>query len=311
MPSSSVYSKPDDPNIYLLVIDVEFKYNPDEKPLGGGAMGTVYLGYNCRTGEKIAVKRVKDQYANYDQVRKRAKLEASLAFHHPNLVEMVGYCETAPDKGPIFILSKYVHGVGIKEYVRTHIPVGEKMRIKKICGLVYPVLDALSYIHSRRFIHRDIKPSNIMVENESNIRLMDLGIARMNGGNKFSQVGFIGTPQYSAPEQVLRGADDSLSIGPSTDIYALGVTVFELITGRNPYKSPTEVQTLTKQLKDKLPNNNMIPWALMKVLRKATEKDPAKRFQSADELKVALREAVAQGTTFVDTVRKYLPFLFK
>lgn len=308
MTNKSVYTKPDDPNIYLLVNGVEYKYNPDEKPLGGGAMGTVFLGYNTQTGEKIAVKRVKDRYANYDQVRKRAKLEASLAFHHPNLVEMVGYCEMAPDKGAIFILSKYVHGTGIKEYVKENIPQGED-RVKAICKLIYPVLDALSYINSRGFIHRDIKPSNIMVEDETNIRLMDLGIARMNGGNKFSQVGFIGTPQYSAPEQILRGADDSLRMGPSTDIYGLGVTIYELITGVNPYKSSTEVETLTKQLKEKLPYNAAIPWQVMKVLRKATEKEPSKRYQSADEMKVALRNAVSAGLTFVDKIRKFLPFL--
>lgn len=81
---------------------------------------------------------------------------------------------------------------------------GATDKVEKICNVIYPVLDALDYVHSRGVVHRDIKPSNIMIENESNIRLMDLGIARMNGGNKFSAFGFIGTPQYSAPEQISR-----------------------------------------------------------------------------------------------------------
>ena len=84
--------------------------------------------------------------------------------------------------------------------------------------VIYPVLDALDYVHSRGVVHRDIKPSNIMIENESNIRLMDLGIARMNGGNKFSAFGFIGTPQYSAPEQISRDKNSSVQINASTDI---------------------------------------------------------------------------------------------
>lgn len=306
MASNTVITKAGDPNIYLLVKDVEFKYNPNEKPLGEGAMGTVYLGYNCKTGERIAIKRVKDQYANYKQVRERAKLEASLAFHHPNLVEMVGYCEYAPDKGPIFILSKYVPGTSAKRYVRENVGEGDS-RQAIICRLMFPVLDALSYIHSRGFIHRDIKPSNIMIENGDNVRLMDLGIARMNGGNKFSVVGFIGTPQYSSPEQILRGMDDTMKIGPTTDIYAMGITIYELITGVNPFKSATEVDTLAKQIKMKLPKNTKLTWAMLKVLRKATEKEPVNRFQSADEFKVAIRNAVAEGKSFMDFLMKYLP----
>ncbi|MBR2102001.1 MAG: serine/threonine protein kinase [Prevotella sp.] len=311
MASKTVITKPDDPNLYLIVKGREYKYNPDVKPLGGGAMGTVYLGYDCKSGEKVAVKRVKDQYSNYKQVRERAKLEASLAFHHPNLVEMVGYCEYAPDKGPIFILSRYVKGVNIKTYVKQNLANADD-RVERICQMIFQVLDALSYIHSKRFIHRDIKPSNIMASSEDNVKLMDLGIARMNGGNKFSTVGFIGTPQYSAPEQILRGdEEEEMQMGPSTDLYALGITLYELITGDNPYKSNNEVETLTRQIQKKLPVSKDIPWALMKVLRKATAKEPANRYQSADEMKVALKDALAQGETLIDKVRIVLPFLFK
>ena len=144
------------------------------------------------------------------------------------------------------------------------------------------------------------------------MKLMDLGIARMNGGNKFSTVGFIGTPQYSAPEQILRGdEEEEMQMGPSTDLYALGITLYELITGDNPYKSNNEVETLTRQIQKKLPVSKDIPWALMKVLRKATAKEPANRYQSADEMKVALKDALAQGETLIDKVRIVLPFLFK
>jgi serine/threonine-protein kinase len=305
MPINQVLTKPDDPNIYLLVNGHEYRYNPERKPLGSGAMGTVYLGYDCLTNEKVAVKRVKDQFANNKQVRERAKQEASLAFRHPNLVEMLGYCEFAPDKGPIFILSKVVVGESVRAYVKNNFPDGLD-KPAKVCRLMYSALDALSYIHSRGFVHRDIKPSNMMVEENGNLRLMDLGIARMNGGNKFSVVGFIGTPQYSAPEQILRGMENIKEIGPQTDIYAMGITIYELITGTNPFKSSTEAVTLSQQIKMKLPDNNVIPWAIMKVLRKATEKDTTKRYQSADEFKVALRNAVNSGRSTVDYIRKFV-----
>lgn len=308
MNTGSIYTKNGDANIYLSLEGRVYQYDPNDKPLGSGAMGTVYLGKDCLTGEKIAIKRVKDQFANFKQVRDRAKLEASLSFHHPNLVEMVGYCEMAADSGPIFILSKYVSGTDIKTYINNNISKTED-RVGKICQLVYSVIDALSYIHSRGFIHRDIKPSNIMVEDNGNVRLMDLGIARMNGGNKFSVVGFIGTPQYSAPEQILRGTDDEKRISPTTDLYALGITMYELLVGSNPYKSSTEVDTLSRQIKMILPDARNIPWSVMKVMRKATEKDPAERYQSADEMKVALREALNESTSLIDYVRKYLPFV--
>ena len=95
-------------------------------------------------------------------------------------------------------------------------------------------------------------------------------------------------------------------IGPQTDIYAMGITIYELITGTNPFKSSTEAVTLSQQIKMKLPDNNVIPWAIMKVLRKATEKDTTKRYQSADEFKVALRNAVNSGRSTVDYIRKFV-----
>lgn len=308
MSDCSVFSKEGSPCIYLSVNGRTYLYDPNEKPLGSGAMGTVYLGKDSITGEKIAIKRVKDRFSNTKQVRERAKLEASLAFKHPNLVEMVGYCEMAPNSGPIFILSKFVSGTDIKTYIHTVLK-NDKDRIPNISQLIYSVLDALSYIHSKGFLHRDIKPSNIMVEDNGNVRLMDLGIARMNGGNKFSTVGFIGTPQYSAPEQILRGTEEEKRLSSSTDLYALGITMYELITGCNPYKSETEAETLARQIKMRLPDNRIIPWSLLKVMRKATEKDPMLRYQSADEMKVSLRDALKRGTCMIDIVRKYLPFI--
>lgn len=308
MSTQSIITKPGDPCIYLLVNDEWYKYNPKDKPLGAGSMGTVYLGTRCKTGEKIAVKRVKDQYSNMKQVRERAKLEASLAFHHPNLVEMIGYCEYAPSNGPIFILSKFVPGTTIRKYIEQNIGEGEN-RLKRIAQLVYPVLDALSYIHSKKFVHRDVKPANIMVANEDNVRLMDLGIARLNGGNKFSAVGFIGTPQYSSPEQILRGVDDDMQMGATTDIYSMGVSIFELFAGYNPYKSRTEAETLARQIKMRLPADKAIPWNVMKVLRKATEKDPTNRYQSIDELKVALRNAIIEGPGLIDKIRNIIPII--
>ncbi len=292
----NVVQKPGDPYIYLNVMGEWYCYNPGEPPLGSGAMGDVYRGYRCRTGTVVAVKRVKDAYSNNRMIRERARQEASLAFRHPNLVEMIGYCEYAPDHGPIFILSNFVYGEDIDKYVKAF----ENMptRVAKICHAISAVLDALDYVHSRGVIHRDIKPSNIMVENSSNVRLMDLGIARMNGGNKFSQYGFIGTPQYSAPEQIKREEGGAqVQINATTDIYALGVTLYELLVGSNPLAEVAEAEVLSKQLTENLPPSPRIPSKLMRVIWKATEKEQAKRYQTALEFKRAITEALLPDPT--------------
>lgn len=289
--AQTVVQRPNDPYIYLYVMGEWYCYNPAEPPLGSGAMGDVYKGYRCKDGLVIAVKRVKDAYANNKMIRERARQEASLAFRHPNLVEMIGYCECAPNSGPIFILSNFVQGDNIDKYVKgfENFP----NRIEKICNAICAVLDALDYVHSRGVIHRDIKPSNIMIENGSNVRLMDLGIARMNAGNKYSSYGFIGTPEYSAPEQMLRDQNGiSIQINATTDIYELGITLYELLNGSNPMSCDTEVDTMTKQMKEALPLSDRIPKKLMQVIWKATEKEQQKRFQTAMEFKQAIQTAL-------------------
>ena len=291
----SVFQRPNDPYIYLLVrhdaLNEWYCYNPTERLLGSGAMGDVYMGYRLSDRRPIAVKKVKDEYANNHMIRERARQEASLAFRHPNLVEMLGICEYTPDYGPIFIISNYVNGEDIDKYVKRF--TDSVNRVEKVCNAVCSVLDALDYIHSRGVIHRDIKPSNIMVEDGSNVRLMDLGISRMNGGNKFSAFGFIGTPQYSAPEQIRRSVgSESNSINATTDIYELGITFYELLTGNNPMNADSEIDTLEKQLTKTLPSVPEIPRRLYSVILKATEKEQSKRYQTALEFKEAIQESL-------------------
>lgn len=311
---SRLFRREGDPNIYMYLQEMGewYSYDPSLKPLGDGAMGTVYQGFCCRTGEPVAVKKVKDRFANNKMIRERARQEASLTYRHPNLVEMLGYCEEAPDQGPIFLLSKYVLGTEIDKYVKTvmgSIPDREE----KICGMIYSVLDALTYIHNRGVIHRDIKPSNIMVEKSRNIRLMDLGIAKLNEGNHFSACGFIGTPEYAAPEQILRKEDNPVTIDARSDIYSLGITLYHLLHGSNPMAAEQDFETLKRQVKDPLPSSPNISKRLMRVIGKATEKDQNKRYRTASEFKDAIRKALAPKPSIAKQIQEWIsgyPILF-
>ena len=297
----TVFQRQGDPYLYLFTERQWYCYDPHEEPLGSGAMGTVWRGYNVDTGEQIAVKRVKDEYVNIPIIRERARLESSMAFRHQNLIEMIGCCMVNPDRGPIWLLSKFVSGQEIDKYVKQI--TEEQTKVETTAHAICQVLDALKYIHANGIIHRDIKPSNIMVEDNSNVRLMDLGIARMSGGNKFSQSGFIGTPQYAAPEQITRDGNSTIPINAATDIYSLGVTFYELLTGVNPFDSESEMETLTRQMRDPLPKSDLIPKRLMQVLLKATEKEQPKRYQTAAEFQEAIIAALAQPPTFWQRIR--------
>ena len=129
----------------------------------------------------------------------------------------------------------------------------------------------------------------------------DLGIARLSGGNKYSSYGFIGTPQYAAPEQILRDSANT-EINAQTDIYALGVTFYELITGKNPFRSDVEAEMLSRQIQMKLPYDKSMPRSLFNVIAKATEKTPSKRYKTAAEFKAAIMDALqkSRGNRFKD-----------
>lgn len=259
-----------------------FVYDQKDKPLGRGAMGTVYFGRSCTDRYyMVAIKRVTPQIAEIPAIRQRAKSEATLAFRHRNLIEMVGYCEEYEDHGPIFIISHLVQGVPLNIFVEGFRNTPDW--VSRICRCVYPVMDALTYLHEKNIVHLDIKPSNIMVENGSNIRLMDLGIAYTSKLVSSGNGGLLGTPGYAAPEQYIPRGQTEISFQNTTDIYELGATMYDLLSGTKPYEDGSE------SLKP-IPG---VPRPVMRVLAKSLQKHPADRYQSAAAFKSALMTAVS------------------
>ena len=270
-----------------------FYYDADAAPLGSGAMGIVYLGYSCDNRMPVAIKMVMPEYAENPSIRKRAHTEASMMYRHNNLVEMLGCCEEHPSKGHLYIISKFVHGTNIDKFIENNLksqPV--ETRWRKVCNMMFPVMDALEYIHSYDVVHLDIKPSNIMVENGNNVRLMDLGISNTAGELMHdASKGFIGTPKYAAPEQFgTRFSSDN--VNPTTDIYCLGITIYELITGKNPYRANNLVEGAELRRNKTLPYHQGIPNTVIDVLRKATAYQQCARFRSVYEFRRALQEAM-------------------
>lgn len=274
--------------VYILVNDEWYVYNLAEPPLGAGAMGTVYLGRSCNNpGLRVAIKRVADQYTHIQSIRERAKLEASLLFRHSHLVEMVGYCEYAPGYGPIFIVSHLVQGITLDKYVNDSLRKRSDA-VDKICRSMFPVLEALEYLHAKGIVHLDVKPSNVMVENGCNIRLMDLGIAYTPDVLDMHSKGMIGTPQYAAPEQCAEEQRAGAILDATTDIYEAGVTLYELLTNYNPFDAPTVTEMVNRHHFEELPYVQGISKELVDVLRKATAKLQSDRFQTCGEFKRAL-----------------------
>lgn len=253
-------------------------------------MGVVYEGREGKTGAAVAVKRVVDRYANNPEIRRRARQEAELMFRHPNLVEMLGCCEMAPNSGPIFIISRFVKGENIDTFINNNVrslPHAEH----RICELFFPVLDALSYIHQKGIIHMDIKPSNIMMEQGRNVRLMDLGIADVTDTVNSATSGMMGTPKYAAPEQ-FSSAEAKPQLTAATDIYEAGVTLYELLTAYNPFNANTVAEAREMHLETILEKRGGLSDSVYAVIRKATAINPKERYQSAAAMKMDLKQAL-------------------
>ena len=288
---SSIRWNKNDPHIYLQVNTRWYRYDCSLPPVGSGAMGLVYLGFDCATNEKVAVKMLRQEYWNDAHIRKRLKLEASIQACHPNIVRMIGFCEDQSCRGPLYVLSEYVCGVTFSEHMQQLSYWNKEDKYDKIVGEFLPVLDAVGCLHSHGIIHRDIKPSNIMFQDGYLLKLMDLGIAKAGHFFDAHQKGFIGTQPFAAPEQCV---DDNVEakIDERSDIYSIGVTLSYLLADHFP-----------------LVRTDKVPLKVMNIIHKATEPDPALRYNNTDEMRTALEDYIGSGGAGKNVLLKYLPVI--
>ena len=268
-----------------------------ESVLGEGGMGTVYLGVHTQLGRKVAVKMLHPNLSKNASLRERFKNEASALahLHQPNIVTLFDYYES--EEG-LFLVMEYVDGMELADHINNVSgPIDEKSAIHYFSQ----ILEAFSYAHNKKVVHRDIKPSNILITKENDIKIMDFGIAKiMDSQKSLTKTGTqMGTVFYMSPEQV-----NGQKIDHRSDIYSLGVTLFQMITGQCPYNNDTtEFQIYSHIINDPLPDlKSFYPGAsehLAQLIAKATQKNVEDRFQSCEEFKKALNE-----TTYKTDLKK-------
>ena len=256
------------------------------KLLGVGGMGNVYLGVHQKLGRKVAIKMLHARLAQNEGLRERFRNEASTLAHlqHQNIVALYDYVEN--DEG-LFLIMEYVEGHGLDEYINT---VSGPIPEEKSVEIFGQILDGFQYAHDQGVIHRDIKPSNILISKKGVPKIMDFGIAKILTADKsLTKTGMqMGTVLYMSPEQVKGEKVDHQS-----DIYSLGITLFQMVTGQCPYSAEsTEFEVYSQIVNQPLPSaRELYPGISAQVeaaIKRATAKEGSNRFTNCSEFKAAL-----------------------
>lgn len=308
-----------------------YEYDADATPLGEGGMGRVFKGFRVleRTGERtsVAIKAIYDNIP--ERVVERARREASIQLENDNLIHMFGFVETVTTLGEgkmkvhYHVIMELLVGVTLEDIMKgvttgpsgMQIPFAGELynqylqnRDAAVIRIMKAVLSGLMALHDNGYIHRDIDPSNIMVTIDGKIKLIDFGICKqivslesLDKALTASGV-FMGKVNYAAPELVL---GDVRSQNYTTDIYALGVLMFQLSTGHLPF-SGTDQDILSANLRKKLPMKDVSNKSFKHIISKATEKVQSKRYASVAELRVDLERISSSQANGVN----YRPYMF-
>ena len=265
--------------------------------IGVGGMADVYLGEDTLLGRQVAIKVLHANFANDDEFVTRFKREAQAAgkLNHPNIVNMydVGF-----DQDLHYIVMEYVDGETLKEYITRH----GRLSIDEAVKFTIAIAEGLEHAHTMGIVHCDIKPHNVIITRTGRVKVTDFGIARaMNATNTVMYTNSIlGSAHYLSPEQA-----SGKPVDGNTDIYSLGVVLYEMLTGRVPFEGETPIAVALKHVREKVAPptryNPSIPPLLEAVVMKALSKNPADRFDSISDMISDLR--LSQGFTMGKTQR--------
>ncbi len=268
--------------------DAEQRYRLDSRIATGG-MGEVWRGTDTTLGRQVAIKLLKDEYADNASFRARFETEAQHAasLHHANIAAVYDFGEApAADGSGVqrpFLVMELVDGEPLAALLRP----GAPMDPDAVRGLLAQAADGLAAAHAAGIVHRDVKPANLLVTPDRQVKITDFGIARAAEGIGLTRTGEVmGTPQYLSPEQA-----QGQTATPASDVYSLGVVAFECLAGRRPFVADTAVATALAHLREPVPElPGSVPADLAAVVRRALSKLPQDRFADGAALAAALRD---------------------
>lgn len=260
--------------------------------LGQGGMATVYKAHQPTLDRNVALKVMHPGMGEDEGFLARFKREAAAVarLRHPNIVQVYDF---DVDGDNYFMVMEFVEGTSLKRELSRRNQENDPFSLAEIVAIFDDVAQAVEYAHNQGMIHRDLKPGNIMLNKQGRAFLTDFGIARLMGASQMTMTGAVfGTPAYMSPEQ-----GQGLPSDERSDIYALGVILYKMLTGKVPFEADTPMGVIMKHLSDPLPPpgqiNQTIPKAVEAVVLKALSKAPEDRYQTAATMATALQEAVA------------------
>ncbi len=275
------------------------------RELGRGGMAIVYLGRDPQVGREVAIKVLPAQFSQDEAFRQRFAREARTVaqLEHPSIVPLYDFGE---ENGQLYFVMRHMQGGTLTDKIEHH-----GFSMKEITNVLRRVGEALDYAHSQGVIHRDLKPGNILFDQLGQPYLSDFGIARgSNTSNNLTGAMIIGTPGYMSPEQ----AQGNKQLDGRSDLYALGVIVFQMLAGRLPYEASTPMATAIKHITEPVPNilryNPNLPAPAKTFVERALAKDPGARYPSAKALMQAfsgLTDNPAVSTQDLSTLIEPIP----
>ncbi len=265
--------------------------------LGEGGMGEIYLAEDLKLERKVAIKFL-PQHLNRDKdnvVRFIQEAKAAAPLNHSNIIAIY---EIAEEDDRIFIVMEYVEGQSLRELIIAH----KELPFDLCIDIITQISEGLSKAHKAGIIHRDIKPENVMIERDGRVKILDFGLAKLKGMSKLTkESSILGTVQYMSPEQFW-----GESIDLKTDIWSLGVVLYEMLTGQIPFNGKVDQAIVYSISKEKYkPLSNLrgdIPKKLERIVDQSLEKDPKKRYQHVEEMLKDLRSV--KGTEIQETDSK-------
>ena len=259
------------------------------RTIGEGGMANVYLAHDTILDRDVAVKILRGDLADDEKFVRRFQREAISAssLAHPNIVEMY---DVGEDDGQYYIVMEYVEGKTLKSLVKRR----GNLTLTEVVDIMLQLTSAVACAHDSYIIHRDIKPQNVLIKDDGTIKITDFGIAMALNSNELTQTNSVmGSVHYLPPEQA-NGSGSTIK----SDIYSLGILMFELLTGKLPFKGENAVEIAIKQMRDKIPSvcaiNPEIPQSIENIILKACAKNPKNRYENVlemhDDIKNSLNE---------------------